>query len=317
MANNALQVRQQAHVPANQMTDAQVELVKRTIAKGADDDELLLFLEVAKRHGLDPFKREIFFVKDNKGRVTHITSRDGYLTIAQQHPDYAGMISGVVKAGDTFEIDTTQGSQRPVIHKFGASRGAIIGAWAVVHRRGSSSHVAYVEFADYNKPGRDGRQSVWDQYPSAMIEKVAQSRALKFAFGVSGLVTQEEMGYSTPRPQEPQTRSRTVSVEPIEQSPGEPRPTVTAEQLQAEIVEAIWKGGVGEPEEADDDTGGNPLSDYLMALQRATTVKEINDLHKGLLATINRGDLSLTEQEHNEVYEAYNERRGKLRQARS
>ncbi len=41
----------------------QIELVKRTVCKGASDDELLLFQHVAERSGLDPFARQIHAVK--------------------------------------------------------------------------------------------------------------------------------------------------------------------------------------------------------------------------------------------------------------
>ncbi|SCM82385.1 Recombinational DNA repair protein RecT [uncultured Sporomusa sp.] len=192
------------------LTPAQVELVKKTVAKGATDDELQMFLHLANKYNLDPFAKEIWFIKrvkkvqgkDGKwdyprlanGDVDYseadapviMTSRDGYLKIAQNSPEYEGLIGFPVREGDTFDIDA---EKYTVTHKFGTKRGKIIGAWAKCDRAGFKPQIAFVDFEEYN----DDKSTTWKKYPSAMIQKVAETFVLKRQFSVSGLVSQEEM----------------------------------------------------------------------------------------------------------------------------
>ena len=162
----------------------QVELIKNTVAKGATDDELKMFLYLAKQYNLDPFKNEIWFVKYN-GKTNIMTSRDGYLKYAQMNDEFEGLISFVVREGDEFEIDA---AEYKIKHKFGAKRGPILGAWARCDRKGKKPFIAYVDFQEYNK-----KNNTWNTYPSAMIQKVAEVFVLKRAFGINGLVTKEEI----------------------------------------------------------------------------------------------------------------------------
>src|SRR6056297_2094312 len=164
-------------------TPKEIETIRRTVAEKATDDEFRMFMHLAKSYGLDPFNGEIFFWKMN-GKPTIMTSRDGYLKIADSHPAYDGLVSDVVRANDVFKRERDN-----INHEYGADRGDIIGAYALVYRKDRRYPVyAFASFKEYNAGTR-----VWAKYPSAMILKVAESMALKRAFTVSGLVSREEM----------------------------------------------------------------------------------------------------------------------------
>jgi len=163
--------------------EEELETIRNTVAKGATESEFKMFITLATRYGLDPFNKEIFFWKV-KGRPTIMTSRDGYLKIADRHPEYDGLVSDVVRENDQFKR-TSEG----IDHQYSSNRGEIIGAYALVYRK-DRSYPIYI-FAPFDEYNADSR--VWNQYPSAMILKVAESMALKRAFTVSGLVSREEM----------------------------------------------------------------------------------------------------------------------------
>jgi len=165
-------------------TDEEKEILRKTAAKKANDDEFKVFLHVAETYGLDPFNKELFFWKDKKDRTTIMTSRDGYLSIANRYEAFDGLVSDVVRTNDEFKRTTTG-----IEHKYGSDRGGIVGAYALVYRK-DRKYPVYV-FAPYEE--YNGYNSVWNRYPSAMILKVAESMSLKRAFSVSGLVSQEEM----------------------------------------------------------------------------------------------------------------------------
>ena len=166
-----------------EFTPKEIETIRRTVAEKATDDEFRMFMHLAKSYGLNPFNGEIFFWKMN-GKPTIMTSRDGYLKIADRHPSYDGLVSDVVRENDLFKR-----KQDGIVHEYGSDRGFIIGAYALVYRDDRSYPTyMFAPFEEYNAGTR-----VWAQYPSAMILKVAESMALKRAFTVSGLVTREEM----------------------------------------------------------------------------------------------------------------------------
>ena len=166
----------------------QVETIKKTVAVGASNEELDMFLSLASAYDLNPFLKEIWCIKMG-GRAIITTSRDGYLRIANRDQHFRGLVSDAVYANDRF-AKTKDG----VEHSYSSSdRGQIVGAYALVYRDDRNYPTYFfAPFRDYYKRG-----GTWDQYPHAMILKVAEAMALKRAFSISGLVTQEEIGTET------------------------------------------------------------------------------------------------------------------------
>ena len=199
MCNNKIALVQ----PQNEDTfsNDEINTIRKTVAVNASDDELRMFLTLAGKYGLDPFAHEIWFV-NMRGKNTIITARDGYLKIANCNPHFQGMDSDVVYSGDKF-TKTTEG----VNHTYDIDkRGPIIGAYAVVYRDDRKFPAFFfAPMKDY-----DRHAGSWKEYPHAMILKVAEAMALKRAFSISGLVTQEEIGFDGNRkitlPYSPQER---------------------------------------------------------------------------------------------------------------
>ena len=193
-------------------TPEQIQLMKDTVAKGATDNEFLLFMHLAQSYGLDPFLKEIWLIKylragqrPEEVAATIFTSRDGYLKIANRDPQMDGIQSDVVYANDLLE-KLPDGT---VKHAYGQPRGLIIGAYALVFRKDRSrAAYFYAPFAEYGT----GNNPTWKKYPSAMIVKVAEAMALKRAFSISGLVTQEEIGLDTAPESTPEAETSAVVV---------------------------------------------------------------------------------------------------------
>lgn len=164
-------------------TPEQVDLIKRTIAVGATNDELQLFLYQAKRTGLDPLSRQIHFVK-RKDKGTIQTAIDGYRLIADRTGKYAG--------SDDYLFD----EGIPQYLHMVAKRGNPLTATASVYKMVEGSKVAFTATAAWDEyfPG-EAQGFMWKKMPYLMIGKCAEALALRKAFPaeLSGVYTNEEM----------------------------------------------------------------------------------------------------------------------------
>jgi phage recombination protein Bet len=172
----------------------QLNMVRHLVAleKGTEM-EFKLFVEYCETVGLNPIMRQIMFQKRESKygpRWYPLTTRDGYLWKARTSNDFiGGPRAGVVREGDEFGFDNVTGL---VNHQFGAKRGNILGAWAVMKHKRYEPASTFVEFKEYSDAGANN--PVWRSNPTAMIQKVAEVFVMRRQFPVDGLYTVEEFG---------------------------------------------------------------------------------------------------------------------------
>jgi len=172
-------------------TAKDLELMHQTVAKKTNLTEFRYFLNVAKAHDLNPFKKEIWCYKDNKDNLIIFTGRDGFLKKAQESNQFAGMRSCEVRKNDKFHIDVANGTvEHNITTLSDEERGEITGAYAIVWRKDGEPTIEIVSWDTYNKA--NSTYTPWKTHPAEMIKKVAESHALKKAFGISQLQTEED-----------------------------------------------------------------------------------------------------------------------------
>ena len=162
-----------------------VELIKDTIARGASDDELMLFLHLAQRSGLDPFSRQIYLIErranvNGEWKTTRQpqTGIDGLRLIADRTDRYAP------GRQPSYTYDAAGGlvTATAYVKKF------VRGEW---HEIAATAH--YDEYVQRKKDGQPNQ--MWAEKPHIMLTKCAEALALRRAFPaeMSGLYTADEI----------------------------------------------------------------------------------------------------------------------------
>lgn len=169
-------------------TSEMVQTIKDTVAQGATDSELIMFLKVASDYDLDPVLGQVYFAK-MKGKPTIMTGRDGFRKIAQRKPNFKKCQSMAVYENDEFKIVMEDGEATSIMHTFAhKDRGAVIGAYAILKTTDGEKQIAWADITEY-----DTGKNAWEKYKSAMIKKVAETEVYKNFADISGVYAEEAM----------------------------------------------------------------------------------------------------------------------------
>lgn len=161
--------------------------LRNTVAPGLTDPEFRLFAEMCRATGLNPATKEIWAIKAG-GRLQLMTGINGFLRIANSHPQFDGMEV-------SFEWDGKQ----------------LVSCTVKVHRKDRKfPSVATAYWSEYAK-----QTPIWRTMPTVMLSKCAKSLAIREAFiqELGGFYTAEEMpsSYAAPTPQAPEGMETVVS----------------------------------------------------------------------------------------------------------
>ena len=154
----------------------------------ATPQELQALLAIVKGRNLNPFTKEVHFIKYGSAPAQIVVSKEAIMKRAEENSNFDGFEAGIV-------VETKDGAIEHLTGTIAPKSAKLRGGWCKVYRK-DRSHVieADADFAYYNT-----NKNLWAKMPALMIRKVAIVSAFREAFSESagGLYIVDEMQQET------------------------------------------------------------------------------------------------------------------------
>lgn len=158
----------------NLQSDEVQSLMMNTLMKAKADrngnpqqvtnEELVTFLAIANEYQLNPLSKEIYAF-NNRGAIQPIVSIDGWLKIINNHPQFDGM--------EFIDNFTDEG---------------LISVTCQIFRKDRSRPTEVTEYMAECA----GKSEPWTKWPARMLRHKATIQAARYAFGLSGIIDEDE-----------------------------------------------------------------------------------------------------------------------------
>lgn len=208
----------------SKLTREQIDLLKKTVAKGSSDDEFALFIELCNHTGLNPFARQIYCLqrrtKNDAGEWVNAmvaqTGIDGLRLIAERTGKYRGQTIPLFADRGGNERKVWLDPKVPPV-------ACIVG---ILKEGFTEPLFAVALYEEYVQRTRDGSPNkMWKEKPTIMLAKCAEALALRKAFPqeLSGIYAEDEMPPEHEDAPEPQSRvassTRPREIAPVANTP--------------------------------------------------------------------------------------------------
>src|SRR5258706_463483 len=180
-----------------ELTQTEIDLVHRTVAKGTDEDQFALFLWFCRKHGLDPVAKEVYCLlfkvakhhQDEKGiwyegkEMVILTGIGGLRGLAgRNYP---------LEYGSTDEPEFTFSGQKTPAGKLIPDT-CTVRVWKKGAARPTSATLYWEEFAPHDLT--EDRFKFWNKSPKNQLAKCTEGQALKKAYpDLSSIYVTEEL----------------------------------------------------------------------------------------------------------------------------